>query len=263
MKRNPSPRQQQQTTPRAIGPAETARPDDQEIATCAAPINKAKISPVGQFNGCTPQQIVTTEQSLEQNDNDASIGNPEAMTQTLGQLNFLPINPENQPQEVEDINTDNVVNLIQNKSETTPDSVEVEAAPTMAALATREQSTAQEIVVLEAEDIPVETVDDKFRVICLTCGDVVIKFHYSSHKANDCYSLAQPPEARSTKNRQCDVFTSFPEMATDRIASIYRDALRKPNVNGTCNVNWKVGSLEDLKEYIWNLASKVRPGIEQ
>ena len=185
------------------------------------------------------------------------------MTQTLGQLNFPPINPENQLQEVEDVNTGNVVNLIQNKPETTPDSVKVEAAPTMATPVTREQSTAQEIVVLEAEDIPVEHIDDKFHVICLTCGDVVIKFHYSSHKANDCYSLAQPPEARSTKNRQCDVFTSFPEMATDRIASIYRDALRKPNVNGTCNVNWKVGSLEDLKEYIWNLASKVRPGIEQ
>ena len=132
----------------------------------------AKVSPV--------QQIVTTEQSLEQNDNNVSIGNPEAMTQTFGQLNFPPINPENQPQEVEDVNTDNVVDLIQNKPETTPDSVEVEAAPTMAAPATREQSTAQEIMVLEVEDIPVETVDDKFRVICLTCGDVVTKFQNST-----------------------------------------------------------------------------------
>ena len=67
----------------------------------------AKVSPV--------QQIVTTEQSLEQNDNNVSIGNPEAMTQTFGQLNFPPINPENQPQEVEDVNTDNVVDLIQNE----------------------------------------------------------------------------------------------------------------------------------------------------
>ena len=263
MRRSPSPRQQQQTTPRALGPAETARPDGQEIAICAVPIDKAKLSPAGQFNGCTPQQIVPIELCLKQNDNDTSIGNPEAMTQTRGQLNFPPINPENQLQKVEDVNMGNVVNLIQNKAETTPDSVEVEAAPTMATPVTGEQSMAQEIVVLEAEDIPVETIDDKFRVICLTCGDVVTKFHYASHKANDCYSLARPPEARSTKDRQCDVFTSFPETATDRVAAIYRDALGKPNVNGTYNVNGKVGSLEDLKEYIWNLASKVRPDTKQ
>ena len=95
------------------------------------------------------------------------------------------------------------------------------------------------------------------------CRHQIPKFHYTSHKANDCYSLARPLEARSTKNRQRDIFTSFPETATDRVAAIYRDALGKPNVNGTYNVNGKVGSLEDLKEYIWNLASKVRPGIEQ
>ena len=279
LKRSPSSRQQQQPSPRAIGLAEPARPNDQEIATCAAPIDMAKISPV--------QQIVTTEQSLEQNVNDASGGNPEAATQTLGQLNFSPINPDYQPQEVEDVNTDNVVDLIQNevpreisgkinykveppnpkhiqnKPETTPDSVEVEAAPTMAAPATREQSTAQEIMVLEVEDIPVETVDDKFRVICLTYGEVVTKFHYASHKANDCYSLARPPEVRSTENKQFDISTGFPETSTDRIAAVYRDALRKPNFNGTYNVNGKVGLLEDLKIYIWNLASKARPGIEQ
>ena len=118
-------------------------------------------------------------------------------------------------------------------------------------------------MVLKAEDIPFETVDDKFRVICLTCGNVVTKFHYASHKANDCYSLARPPEARVTKNRQCDVFPSFPETVTDRIATIYRSALRKPNVDGTYNVNGKVGSLEDLKEYIWDLASKTKTDTEQ
>lgn len=228
----------------------------------AVPIDKAKVSPAGQFNGCTPPQIVPIEEGLKQNDNDTSIGNPEAMTQTLGQLNFPPINPENQLQEVEDVNMGNVVNLIPNKPETTHDSVEVEAAPTSIPV-TQEQSTAQEIVVLKAEDISVETIDDKFRVICLTCGDIVTKLHYASHRGNNCYSSTRPSEARSTKNRQCDVFTSFPETATDRVAAIYRDALGKPNVNGTYNVNGKVGSLEDLKEYIWNLASKVRPDTKQ
>ena len=35
----------------------------------------------------------------------------------------------------------------------------------MTALLTQEQGTTQEIVVLEVEDIPVKTVNDKFRVI--------------------------------------------------------------------------------------------------
>ena len=103
-----------------------------------APINKARVSPAGQVNGCSPQQIFTTEQSLEQNNNNASIDDLEAMTQTLGQLNLPPINPENQPQEVEDNNTDNIANLVQNESETAPDSVEVKAVPTMTTPVTRE-----------------------------------------------------------------------------------------------------------------------------
>ena len=60
--------------------------------------------------------------------------------------------------------------------------------------------------------------------------------------------------------RQRDVRNST--RAANTIAA-YRAALRKPNTDGTYNVNGKVGSLQELKEYIWDLASKVRPNTEQ
>lgn len=138
--------------------------------------------------------------------NNNNIDDPEVTTQTLGKLKFPPINPKNQSQGVEDDNADNFANLIQNEPETAPDCVEIEAAPSTTAPVTREQSTTQEIVVLKVEDVPVDTADDKFRVICPRCGNVVTKFYYASHKASEsCQSLARPPEATITKTRQCDV----------------------------------------------------------
>ena len=63
----------------------------------------------------------------------------------------------------------------------------------------------------------------------------------------------------NTKARQRDVRLSM--MATDRIAVIYRAALRKPNVDGTYNVNGQVMSLQELKRHIWNLSCQVRINI--
>lgn len=63
----------------------------------------------------------------------------------------------------------------------------------------------------------------------------------------------------NTKARQRDVRLSM--MATDRIAVIYRAALRKPNVDGTYNVNGQVMSLQELKRHIWNLSRQVRINI--
>ena len=56
------------------------------------------------------QQNPTTEQnSIPQND-DTSVNDPEATVQILGQLNFPPINPENQIREIENNVRNNVAN---------------------------------------------------------------------------------------------------------------------------------------------------------
>ena len=50
----------------------------------------------------------------------------------------------------------------------------------------------------------------------------------------------------AAKVRQRDIRLSM--MATDRIAAIYRVAMRKPNIHGTYNVNGQVMSMQDLKK---------------
>ena len=50
----------------------------------------------------------------------------------------------------------------------------------------------------------------------------------------------------AAKVRQRDIRLSM--MATDRIAAIYRVAMRKPNIDGTYNVNGQVMSMQDLKK---------------
>ena len=39
----------------------------------------------------------------------------------------------------------------------------------------------------------------------------------------------------------------------DKMTAIYKKALRKPNVDGTYNVNGQITSLQELKRQIWNL----------
>ena len=49
--------------------------------------------------------------------------------------------------------------------------------------------------------------------------------------------------------------------ADDRMTAIYRAALRKPNVDGTYNVNGQVTSLQELKRQIWNLPRQIKTNI--
>ena len=39
----------------------------------------------------------------------------------------------------------------------------------------------------------------------------------------------------------------------DKMTAIYKKALRKPNIDGTDNVNGQITSLQELKRQIWNL----------
>ena len=49
--------------------------------------------------------------------------------------------------------------------------------------------------------------------------------------------------------------------ARDKMTAIYRAALRKPNVDGTYNVNGQVTSLQELKRQIWNLPRQLKINI--
>ena len=49
--------------------------------------------------------------------------------------------------------------------------------------------------------------------------------------------------------------------ARDKMTAIYRAALRKPNVDGTYNVNGQVTSLQELKRQIWNLPRRLKTNI--
>ena len=49
--------------------------------------------------------------------------------------------------------------------------------------------------------------------------------------------------------------------ARDKMTAIYRAALRKPNVDGTYNVNGQVTSLQELKRKIWNSPRRLKTNI--
>ena len=102
---------------------------------------------------------------------------------------------------------------------------------------------------------PPEDTLDKFS--CETC--------HRSFKSKESNDLHEPCKAASNyiptrkskrvhntrsvvaaKVRQRDIRLSM--MATDRIAAIYRVAMRKPNIDGTYNVNGQDMSMQDLKK---------------
>ena len=183
-----------------------------------------------------------------------------ATMQKIGKLNFPPLNPENQSRGTLDDHAKTVTASIQNAPKEAPGRIRPQAALLVAALVTQAESIPKEIVVLVVEDIPIETANDIFHVICPTYCDVVPKIRYAFHKNSESSrSLTRPPEvAMTTKTRQCNASTRISMTATDRIAMIYRTALRKPNIDGTYNENGKVMSLQELKEHVWNLSSQVR-----
>ena len=188
--------QQQQNGPRVADLAKTVKSDGAGAAIRAASDGKAMASPAKQFDRRSPQNGPATRQNSLPNNNNTSIDDLEATTvtmQKLGKLNFPPINPENQPQEIQDDHTDNIADSIQNEQEITPDCVKLKAAPPAAELVTQAKSTTQEIVVHEVEDIPIESANHKFRVICPTCGDVVPKFHYASQGKRKLPFISKTP----------------------------------------------------------------------
>jgi hypothetical protein len=188
------------------------------------------------FDKHSPQKGPVARPNSPPNNNDnASVDDLEVATATvqkIGKLNFPPLNPENQLQGTRDDHPETITTPIQNAPKKAPDCIRLEAAPPAAAPVTQAKNTTKVIVVLEVEDMPIESADDIFRVICPTCCDVVPKTHYAFHKnSKSCHSLARPPEvATATKTRQCDASTQLSTTATNRIATIYRTALRKPNI---------------------------------
>ena len=141
----------------------------------------------------------------------------------------------------------------------------------------------------ETEVMPIELEDDDFNVICPTCYDFLPKSHYLRHRRNqNCHPPSRPPEAvekhglepqynnargegrpirskltggksgwspagrppaiRKAEQHEIQYWTIRKKMT-----AAYKKALRKPNVDGTYNVNGQITSLQELKRQIWNL----------
>ena len=143
----------------------------------------------------------------------------------------------------------------------------------------------------ETEVAPIELVDDNLKVICPTCYDFLPKAHYLPHRhSRDCHPPSRPPEneehglehlhhqgtwgrsrptqgelageqrhgwppadrppvIRKAKQQEMQYWSTIREKMT----AIYKKALRKPNIDGTYNVNGQITSLQELKRQIWNL----------
>ena len=143
----------------------------------------------------------------------------------------------------------------------------------------------------ETEVMPIELEDDDFNVICPTCYDFLPKSHYLRHRRNqNCHPPSRPPEAvekhglepqynnargkgrpirseligeqksgwspagrppaiRKAEQHEIQYWTTIRKKMT----AAYKKALRKPNVDGTYNVNGQITSLQELKRQIWNL----------
>ena len=143
----------------------------------------------------------------------------------------------------------------------------------------------------ETEVMPIELEDDNWHVICPTCYDFLPKAHYLLHRhSQNCHPPSRPPEAvekhglephhknargkgrpirseligeqksgwppadrppaiRKAEQHEVQYWTTIREKMT----AVYKKALRKPNVDGTYNVNGQITSLQELKRQIWNL----------
>ena len=143
----------------------------------------------------------------------------------------------------------------------------------------------------DTEVTPIELEDDSSHVICPACYDYLPKAHYLLHKrSQNCYSPSRPPEIieehglephhqnalgrgrpirseligeqrsgwppanrppviRKAKQNKIQYWSTVRE----KITAVYKRALRKPNVDGTYNVNGQITSLQEIKRQIWNL----------
>ena len=75
------------------------------------------------------------------------------------------------------------------------------------------------------------------------------------------YDVRLSPEATDDDIKQHSTLAQLSKMATNMMATIYRAALRKPNVDGTYNVNGQVMSLQELKRRIGNLSCQIGTNI--
>ena len=139
----------------------------------------------------------------------------------------------------------------------------------------------------EVEVAPIKLEDDSSHVICPTCYEYLPQAHYTLHRrSRDCHHPSRPPEvakehsleprrgwgtqggnhlARNEKNEWPRANRSPVKRKAqqheircwstnrEKMTAIYKKALRKPNFDGTYNVNGKVTSLQELKRQIWDL----------
>ena len=141
--------------------------------------------------------------------------------QKIGKLNFPPLNQENQSRGTLDHHAKTITTSIQNTPKEAPGRIRPEATLLAVAPMTQAKNIPKEIVVLEVEDMPIETADDIFHVICPTCCSIIPKIRYAFHKnSKSCHSLARPPEVATTiKTRQYHTSPQLSTTVTDRISS--------------------------------------------
>ena len=260
----PSLPQQRQIRAHIADIAKTCKPDSAGAAIPTATNGNTTTGPTERFKKQSPHEGPVAKPDPPPSDHDSAPvddqGEATATMQKIGKLNFPPLNPENQSRKALNDHVKTITASIKKTPREAPGHIRPKTALLAAAPVTQAKNVRKEIVVLEVEDMPFEIADDIFHVICPTCCDVVPKIHYAFHKNSK--SCRSSEVATATTTRQCNASTQLSTTATDRIATIYRTALRKPNVDGTYKVNGKVVSLQELKEHIWNLSSQVRLDIQ-
>ena len=143
----------------------------------------------------------------------------------------------------------------------------------------------------EVEVTPIKLEDDSSHIICPTCYEYLPQARYTLHRhSRDCHHPSRPPEAIKENNleprhgwgAQEGVHLAQGELANEenewpradrppvirkakrdeihhwstvrgRMTAIYKKALRKPNFDGTYNVNGQITSLQELKRQVWDL----------
>ena len=143
----------------------------------------------------------------------------------------------------------------------------------------------------EVEVTPIKLEDDSSHVICPTCYEYLPQARYTLHRhSRDCHHPSRPPEVikehslepRHGWNAQGGDHLARSELANEKnewpranrppvirkakqheiqywstirgkMTAIYKKALRKPNFDGTYNVNGKITSLQELKRQVWDL----------
>ena len=143
----------------------------------------------------------------------------------------------------------------------------------------------------EVEAAPITLEDDNSHVICPTCYEYLPQARYTLHRrSRDCHHPSRPPEVTKehsleprhgwrtqgrdhlTRSELANEKNEWPRAnrppvirkakqheiqywSTNRgkMTAIYKKALRKPNFDGTYNVNGQITSLQELKRQVWDL----------